>query len=55
MKPSTTSPSQTDRRLPADRIAAPIKSHVVTVSASTSGGQRIMRVSLPAAPWEVGE
>lgn len=52
MKPSIPSPIQTDRRSPDERPAAPIKSHVVTVSASTSGGQRLMRVSLPAAPWE---
>ena len=52
MKPSIPPHIQTDRRLPVERPAPPIKSHVVTVSASTSGGQRLMRVSLPAAPWE---
>lgn len=55
MKPSTTQPIHTDRRSPADRIAAPITRKTVSTSASTSGGLRYMQVSLPAAPWEVGE
>lgn len=55
MKPSTVPQIQTDRRQEGDRVAPPIKSKIIATSASTSGGQRYMQVSLPAAPWEVGE
>ena len=39
----------------ADRLNRPVKSIITATSASQSGGQRYMRVSLAAAPWEVGE